>query len=134
MRNRPALATVLILTVIAVGATLACSDSPTDTGSAPVIAQLQVGSVIRATGNEGLVGLTFQYTDPDADLRNIVFQVVGDGTATNPLTGAGQTSGQVSVQQAVTLPAAGTQVDFAVSVVDRRANQSNVLMGSFVTP
>ena len=134
MRTRRTLAATLILAAFAVGGTLGCSDSPTSTGSAPTISQLQVTAAQRISGSQGQVGFNFQYADPDADIDRVVFRLVGADPATNSLSGADKSSGTVGVLQAVDLPAAGTRVEFTVYVLDRRMNRSNELMGSFVAP
>ncbi len=110
------------------------SDSPTESTTAPVISQLQVQGAQRISGPNGLVGITFAYVDPDADIDRVTFSVAGGGTVTNPHDGADQESGVTGVQQAVNLPAAGNEVQFSIFVLDRRGNQSNTLSGSFVAP
>lgn len=128
------LAGTLLVVAMVLGGTGCSSDSPTESGSAPVISQLQVQGAQRVSGDAGLVGIGFAYIDPDADINRFVFGVEGGGLATNPLTDADQESGMVFVQQAVTLPAAGSEVAFSVSVLDRRGNRSNLLEGTFVAP
>ena len=134
MNHRTSLAALLLLAICAALGTVACSDSPTDNGSAPTVSQLQVSSASRLSGNEGLVGVTFQYADPDSDVDRAVFRVEGAGSATSGVSDANQTTGQIGLQQAVNLPSAGTRVDFAVYVLDRKGHKSNELPGSFVAP
>jgi hypothetical protein len=128
------LAGALIIAAVALGSAIGCSDSPTSSQSAPTISQLRVQGANRVSGSVGLVGLTFDYADPDRDIARFVFAVEGGSQATNALPGATQQSGEVSVQQTVELPAAGVELSFAVSVMDRRGNRSNELRGVIVAP
>jgi hypothetical protein len=111
-----------------------CSDSSPTADDAPTISQLRVDGALRAAGDIGLVGIRFDYMDPDRDVANVVFTLAGGAAATNPLSGATGSSGTATVQQTVSLPPAGTEVTFTVSVLDRRGNRSNTLTGSFVAP
>lgn len=127
------LAGFLLMVAVVVGGA-GCSDSPTESGSAPVISQLQAQGAQRVSGNVGVVHIRFAYADPDADIDRYVFQVTGEGLGTHPLDDADQSSGVVTVLQSVDMPAAGSEVTFTVFVLDRRDNRSNSLDGSFVAP
>lgn len=124
---------LLLMVAVVVGGA-GCSDSPTESGSAPVISQLQAQSAQRISGNVGVVQIRFAYADPDADIDRYVFQVTGEGLGTHPLDDADQSSGVVTVLQSMDLPATGTEVTFTIFVLDRRGNRSNSLDGSFVAP
>lgn len=123
----------LVLAAVVAGGTTGCSDSPTR-DDAPTIAQLRVQGALRVSGDTGVVGLSFDYVDPDRDINRVVFSTGGGNSATNLLSDATLQSGTVSIQQAVTLPAPGTEVAFTVFVFDRRGNRSNELTGTFVAP
>lgn len=116
------------------GGAAGCSDDSPTADNAPMISQLRVDGAIRATGDAGLVGIRFDYVDPDRDVRSFVFALEGGGAATNSLSDATGNTGTVSVQQTVTLPPAGTEVTFSVFVLDGRGNRSNTLTGTFVAP
>lgn len=125
----------LLLTIAAFLGTTGCSgDSPTDPGNVPVISQLQVQGAQRVSGSVGLVGFSFEYADPDADIDRFVFSVASGSLVTNPLSDAQRPSGRAGVQQSVDMPAAGVEVTFSVFVLDRRGNRSNTLSGTFVAP
>jgi hypothetical protein len=132
MRTFRTFAGTAMMVAAVLGAGGCNSDSPSE-GNAPVISQLQVQGAQRVSGDTGLVAISFTYADPDADIDRIAFSVTGGGIATNPLD-AGQASGVAGVQQAVTLPAAGTDVQFSISVLDRGGNRSNTLDGTFTAP
>jgi len=134
MRKHKDLAGALVVVAALLGGAGCSSDSPTSS-SVPVISQLQIQGAQRVSGTaQGVVGISFDYADPDGDINRFVFGVAGGPLTTNPLSGAGQAAGVVGVQQAVTLPAAGTEVAFSVFVIDRRGNRSNSLGGTFVAP
>lgn len=128
------LAGALAIAAVALGSAVGCNDSPTSSESPPTISQLRVQGAQRVSGSVGIVGFSFDYADPDRDIARFVFAVDGGGQSTNPLSGATQPSGVVSVQQAIDLPAAGAEVSFTVSVMDRRGNRSNELRGVVVAP
>lgn len=128
------LAGTAVMVAALLGGAACDSDSPSESGSAPVISQLQVQGALRVDGVIGVVGLSFNYADPDADIDRLNFSVEGEGSATNELPGADEVSGVAGVQQAVNLPAAGTEVQFSVFVLDRRGNRSNTLVGTFTAP
>lgn len=125
---------VPVLAVALIAGAGCSGDSPTDPGVIPVISQLQVQAAQRLAGNTGFVGFSFEYADPDGDIDRFVFNVAGGSFVTKPLEGAGQPAGRVAVQQAMDMPAAGSEVTFTVSVLDRRNNRSNSLNGTFVAP
>lgn len=128
------LAGTAVMVAALLGGAACDSDSPSESGSAPVISQLQVQGALRVDGERGVVGFSFSYADPDADIDRFNFRVEGEGSATNELSGADQVSGVAGVQQAVDLPAAGTEVQFSVFVIDRGGNRSNTLVGTFTAP
>lgn len=136
MRSEVRLAVLLSVILLTTAGLAGCnsSDSPTGNTAAPTISQLQVSAAQRLGGSQGLVGISLQYVDPDADVDRFVFRVSGGGSITTPLNEARQSSGMIGVQQAVTLPAAGEQVEFTVFVLDRRNHRSNELTGSFESP
>lgn len=134
MRKSTHLAAPLFMVAALLGTAGCSGDSPTDPGNAPVISQLQVQGAQRVSGSAGVVGFSFDYADPDADIDRFVFNVAGGSLTTNSLSGAGQPSGMIGVQQAVNLPAPGAEVAFSVFVMDRRGNRSNTLNGTFVAP
>ena len=123
-----------MMAVALLGAGGCNSDSPTESGSAPMISQLQVQGAQRISGDVGVVGIQFAYADPDADIDRLAFRVEGAGTATTMLSGTGVVSGVVSLQHAVTLPAPGDEVRFSIFVVDRGGNSSNTLESTFTAP
>ena len=133
MRKFKELVGVLALAVLVAGGAAGCSDNPTR-DDAPTIAQLRVQGALRVSGDAGVVGLTFDYVDPDRDINRVVFSTGEGNSASNLLSDATLQSGTVSIQQAVTLPAPGTEVAFTVFVLDRRGNRSNELTGTFVAP
>lgn len=133
MRKVKQLSGLVIAAAVIVGGAAGCSgDSPT-AGTAPVISQLRIDGALRVSGDIGIVNFRFDYLDPDRDISRVQFAVEGRDPASNPLD-ARELSGTASVQQAVTLPAAGNEVPFTVLVSDRRGNRSNSLSGSFVAP
>ena len=116
------------------GAVACDDDGPTDPGTPPLISQLQVTSIQRAAGDAGAVGLTFDYSDPDADIATVTFTPTGSASAINAFPEPNAATGRATLLQAVTLPAAGTTVAFAIFVTDREGHASNALTGSFVSP
>lgn len=134
MRNsRHLLPTALI--VVLFSFVIGCGDdSPTDPDSSPVISNLRVNGALRITGNVGLAFLQLDYMDPDADIVRFVFRLEDIASTGTTLTDVAQTSGTLQVQQAVTLPDPGSEVSFAVWVVDAENNESNSLNGSFIAP
>ena len=134
VRNRKKLPALVIAAAVLVGGAAGCSDDSPTAGDAPVISQLRVDGALRVSGDIGVVGIRLDYIDPDRDVSRLVFTPAGSAAASNPLSGATGDSGTVSVQQAVSLPSAGTEVTFTVFVVDRRGNRSNELTASFVAP
>lgn len=129
------IASVLFLVAAVVSVSGCDDDSPTETGSPPMISQLQVQGVQRISGQAGVAGIGFTYADADADISRFVFSSsTGEGSAGTSLTGVNQESGVTSVQQAVVLPEPGGEVTFEVFVLDRLGNRSNTLEGSFVAP
>ena len=134
MRNCKRFPFLLIGAALVVGAAAGCSDDGPTADNTPTISQLRVDGALRASGDVGLVGIRFDYIDPDRDVTNVVFATAGGAAATNPLSGVTGESGTATVQQTVALPPAGTEVTFTVYVVDRRGNRSNTLTGSFVAP
>jgi hypothetical protein len=124
---------VLLLTIVLVCTAFGCSDSPTRSDNAPIVSQLQVNGTLRVSGNVGLVFFSFDYADADSDIDRIVYRDPL-GVVTNALDDANQSSGSVGVQQAVSMPAAGTEVQFTVSVLDRAGHRSNEVSGSFEAP
>lgn len=134
MRKGKELAGTLAIAAVVLGTAGSCIDSPTRSSTAPTISQLQVQGAQRISGSVGIVLFSFDYADPDRDINRLVFVIDGRSPATNPLTDATQPSGRVGVQQAADQPAAGTEVTFTVYVLDRAANRSNELRGSYVAP
>jgi hypothetical protein len=134
VRKSKQLSGLVIAMAVIVGGAAGCSDDGPTAGDTPVISQLRVDGALRVSGDIGLVAFRFDYADPDRDISGFVFTQEGQVAASNPLNDATQASGTVNVQQAISLPAAGTEVPFTVFVVDRRGNRSNELIGSFVAP
>lgn len=134
MRKGKQLSGLVVAAAVIVGGAAGCSDDSPTAGNAPMISQLRVDGALRVSGDIGIVNFRFDYIDPDRDISRFVFTLEGRNAASNPLSGATQESGTASVQQAATLPAAGTEVAFTVFVIDRRGNRSNELGGSFVAP
>jgi len=124
---------VILLSTVLVCTALGCNDSPTRSDNAPIVSQLQVTGTLRVSGSTGLVFFSFVYADGDSDIDRVVYRDP-QGVVTNALNDANQSSGSVGVQQTVAMPAAGTEVQFSVSVLDRAGHRSNELSGSFVAP
>ena len=123
----------IVLLLLATAVVSACNGShhsPTDPGTAPIVANLKVLPFDRADANTGTLPLSFDYADPDGDVSRVMVKF-SNGTADNPLQGVnGRTSGTASLLQAVILPdPAAKELDFSVQLEDAKGHLSNTVSG-----
>jgi hypothetical protein len=107
----------------------------TEPSAAPIIANLKALTFIRSDASTGILPVSFDYADTDADVSQVLV-TFPEGTATNPAEGtAGHTSGTISFLQAVHLPdPTAHQLAFSVQVVDSAGHHSNTLQGQANIP